>query len=220
MGFGLTFSRGAVVLCGGASRRIGRDKALLPLGDEVMLQRTVRLLREALGCDAVVVVAAARQALPPLPPGVQVIRDEAPSPGPVPAIAAGLAALAGRAQMAFVTGCDAPLLHAAAIGWLFQRLDCARSASSPGEEPDALVLRDADRLYPLAAAYRTSCADGFAQAWAIGEASLRGALASPHLHPLLVDVEELRTVDPQLDLLVNCNTPEEYEAAVKRALSF
>ena len=35
---------GAVVLCGGESRRMGRPKAWLPFGDERMLQRVVRLV--------------------------------------------------------------------------------------------------------------------------------------------------------------------------------
>ena len=39
--------RGAIILCGGASSRMGRDKAWLPFGpDEVMLQRVVRLVGE------------------------------------------------------------------------------------------------------------------------------------------------------------------------------
>lgn len=56
---------GAVVLCGGESRRMGRAKAWLPFGPERMLQRVVRLVREAVG--PVVVVAAPGQECPPCP---------------------------------------------------------------------------------------------------------------------------------------------------------
>ena len=35
--------KGAIILCGGKSSRMGRDKATLPFGPELMLQRVVRL---------------------------------------------------------------------------------------------------------------------------------------------------------------------------------
>ena len=54
-----------VVLCGGRSSRMGRPKAWLPFGRELMLPRVVRLLGEAVG--PVAVVAAPGQDLPPLP---------------------------------------------------------------------------------------------------------------------------------------------------------
>ena len=38
--------RGAIILCGGKSSRMGRDKATLPFGPELMLQRVVRLIGE------------------------------------------------------------------------------------------------------------------------------------------------------------------------------
>ena len=58
---------GAVILCGGESRRMGQPKAWLPFGDERMLQRVVRLVGSAVGMGPIVVVAAPGQELPPLP---------------------------------------------------------------------------------------------------------------------------------------------------------
>src|SRR4051794_36659222 len=63
--------KGAIILCGGKSSRMGRDKATLPFGPERMLQRVVRLLDS----EAIVVVAAPNQSLPELPTGVTVARD-------------------------------------------------------------------------------------------------------------------------------------------------
>ena len=45
-----------IILCGGRSTRMGRDKATLPFGPELMLQRVVRLLGEAV--QRIVIVAA------------------------------------------------------------------------------------------------------------------------------------------------------------------
>src|SRR6516162_8765549 len=87
---------GGIVLCGGRSERMGRPKAWLPFGDELLLPRVVRLLRQAV--DPVVVVAAPDQDVPPLPDGVAVVRDEAKGRGPLQGLAAGLAALRGQAE--------------------------------------------------------------------------------------------------------------------------
>jgi molybdenum cofactor guanylyltransferase len=65
---------GGIVLCGGESRRMGRPKAWLPFAGELMLPRVVRLLGEVVA--PVVVVAAPGQDVPPLPAGVEVVRDE------------------------------------------------------------------------------------------------------------------------------------------------
>src|SRR5579871_4934557 len=82
---------GGIVLCGGRSSRMGRPKAWLPFGDELMLPRVVRVLRAVV--DPVVVVAAPGQDVPPLPPDVEIVRDEIEGKGPLGGLAAGLAAL-------------------------------------------------------------------------------------------------------------------------------
>ncbi len=51
--------RGALILCGGGSRRMGRDKASLPFGGETMLARTMRLVAESVPREQIVLVAAA-----------------------------------------------------------------------------------------------------------------------------------------------------------------
>src|SRR5205807_272847 len=100
-----------VVLCGGRSSRMGRPKAWLPFGGEALLQRVVRRLGEAV--SPVVVVAAPGQELPSLPSEVAIVRDPEEGRGPLQGLAAGLAALAGRADAAYATSCDAPFLRPA-----------------------------------------------------------------------------------------------------------
>jgi CTP:molybdopterin cytidylyltransferase MocA len=59
------------LLAGGAGRRMGRPKALVPLGGELLVRRAVRVLDHA-GCAPLVVVlgAAAADVEPVLPAGV------------------------------------------------------------------------------------------------------------------------------------------------------
>src|SRR5271163_2377121 len=100
---------GGIILCGGQSKRMGKPKAWLPIGGEIMLPRVVRLLREAV--TPVVVVAAPEQDLPPLPGEVIIVRDEEKGRGPLQGLAAGLAALQDLAEAAYATSCDVPFLQ-------------------------------------------------------------------------------------------------------------
>src|SRR4051812_13474329 len=101
---------GGVILCGGKSSRMGYPKALLPFGPELMLQRVVRLLSEVV--SPIVVVAAPRQDLPPLPAAVAVAHDEQEGRGPLQGLLAGLSLLGTLVDAAYVTSCDVPLLEA------------------------------------------------------------------------------------------------------------
>src|SRR5690349_7691008 len=100
-----------IVLCGGQSSRMGKPKAWLPFAGEIMLPRVVRLLAEAV--TPIVVVAAPGQDVPELPAGVDVVRDPERGRGPLQGLAAGLEALTGRADAAYLSSCDVPLLRPA-----------------------------------------------------------------------------------------------------------
>src|SRR5437899_2683322 len=111
---------GGIVLCGGQSSRMGRPKAFLPIAGEIMLPRVVRLLAEVVG--PIVVVAAPDQEVPPLPPGVGIARDEERGRGPLQGLAAGLAALQGRVDAAYLSSCDVPFLRPAFVRRLIDLL--------------------------------------------------------------------------------------------------
>src|SRR5262249_10362062 len=110
---GSTLACGGIVLCGGQSTRMGRPKAWLPFVGEIMLPRVVRLLSEAV--RPLVVVAAPDRAVPPLPGEVRVVHDREKGRGPLQGLAAGLAALRGQVEAAYVSSCDVPLLRPAFV---------------------------------------------------------------------------------------------------------
>lgn len=194
---------GGIVLAGGGSRRMGRSKAMLPFGPERMLQRVVRLLGEA--ADPVVVVAAAAQDLPALPPAVLIARDARPDRGPLEGIAAGLRALQGRAESAYVTACDVPLLAPAMV----------RRVAQLAEGYDAAVPHVAGRDEPLAAVYRTSVLPRVEALLAAGR--LRPVYLFDQVRTRRMSREELVDVDPALDSITGVNTPDDYRAALIRA---
>ena len=117
---------GGIVLCGGQSQRMGQPKAWLAFGGELMLPRVVRLASEVVA--PIVVVAAPDQELPPLPPSVAVVRDARPQRGPLQGVCAGLEALQGRCDAAFLSSCDVPFLQPAFIRRLIELLGDRRIA--------------------------------------------------------------------------------------------
>jgi len=194
---------GGIVLCGGKSERMGRSKAMLRFGPESMLQRVVRLLGEAV--EPVVVVAAAGQELPQLAAAVRVVRDRFPDRGPLEGLRAGLEAIGGQAEAAFVTGCDVPLLKP---GFVRRMIELA-------EGHDVAVPHIERRDQPLAAVYRTSV---LLEVEALLAADrLRPAFLFEQVRTRRITAAQLTDVDPGLHSLANLNSPADYMAALTHA---
>jgi molybdopterin-guanine dinucleotide biosynthesis protein A len=148
----------AIVLAGGASRRMGRDKASLvldPAEGSTLLERTVRAARSA-GADRIVVVGeqptgAATLPTPaptgPSPADVVFVREDPPRSGPVPALDTALTAV--EADWVLVLPCD-----------LARPLEAARElvrAQARRRSPDGVVAVDASgRRQHLTALLRTA----------------------------------------------------------------
>jgi molybdopterin-guanine dinucleotide biosynthesis protein A len=139
---------GALVLAGGASRRMGRDKAWLELDGRPLLLHVIDRL--AVVCERIVVAAAEGQRLPELPAGVVRV-DDPPTlhgRGPLIGVWTGLEVLAqAGVELAYLSSCDAAMLSAVHVRFMLERL-----ASSP--EDEGLVPRDEQGLHPLSAAVR------------------------------------------------------------------
>lgn len=197
--------RGAIILCGGQSNRMGRDKATLPFGPECLLQRVVRLISQVVDQQRIVVVAALEQALPQLLPPVRIARDEHHNRGPLEGLAAGLAVLQEDVDAVYVTSCDVPLMVPAFVNRMFELLD----------DFDIAVPREAQRHHPLAAVYRTTVLPNVRRQLAANQLRLR--LLFDEVRTREVSVETLRSVDPSLSTLANLNHPADYEAALAAA---
>ncbi|MFG2545826.1 NTP transferase domain-containing protein [Streptomyces sp. NPDC048594] len=131
----------AVVLAGGAARRLGgADKPGLRVGGRALLDR---VLAACAGARTTVVVADPRPTARP----VTWAREDPPGGGPLAALAAGLRHT--TAEYVVVLSADLPFLGEPTVA----RLLSALAAS----EADGVLLTDADgRDQPLVAAYRAS----------------------------------------------------------------
>jgi molybdenum cofactor guanylyltransferase len=159
----------------------------------------------------VLVVRAPGQRLPALPPHVEVVEDPAEGLGPVQGLAAGLAALTGRAGIAFVSATDMPFLHPAFVRRVLR-------AVADGADVGLPVARGHPQ--PLAAAYRVALAPVAARL--IGQQRLRPAALFGECRVDRLDEAALRAdpvlaaLDPDLDSVVNVNSPGDYSSARAR----
>lgn len=192
-----------IVLCGGQSKRMGRPKAWLPFGAEMLLPRVVRLLREVL--EPVLVVAAPGQDMPPVPPDVSIVRDEEKGRGPLQGLAAGLKALGGKADAAYLSSCDVPFLKPAFVKRMIELLgDRAICVPKVGEFH-----------HPLAAVYRVEVLPVARRL--LTENRLRPVFLFDAVPTRIVEASELADIDPDFQSLRNLNTPEDYRAALRDA---
>jgi molybdopterin-guanine dinucleotide biosynthesis protein A len=181
---------------------MGQAKEMLPFGQETMLGRVARLLGEAV--ETTVVVAAPGQELPELPSSVILAHDRRPDRGPLEGLAAGLEVLGDRAEVVFLSGCDAPLLVPELVRRMFEL--------SAGYQ--IVVPHVGGRDHPLAAVYRTTLLPEV-------EALLAADMLRPaHLFDRVgtrrITAEELADSDPGLGSLENVNSPEDYREMLKR----
>lgn len=198
---------GGILLCGGKSSRMGYPKALLPFGEELMLQRVARILSSVV--SPLVVVAAEGQELPPCPGNPHVVRDECPERGPLEGLRAGLKAIAPLADAAYVTSVDVPLLVPAFVRQMIGELGDADIAV-PVEEQDGKLFH-----HPLAGVYRTRVVPSLETL--LAEDRLRMVFLFDAVTTRRVPVDQLRSVDPELCSLRNLNRPEDYAAALAAA---
>lgn len=161
----------AIVLAGGRSQRMGEPKALLDWHGRPLVEHVVAQV--AAGVDGpVVVVHAPNQAFATCGVGlagidVEQMIDEVEGRGPLQGLASGLAALGGRADVAFVCAVDLPFIDAGFIRTLLGAL---------GEEHDAVLPVHDGIPHPLAAVYRVALAPIVARLLDEGERRA-GALA-------------------------------------------
>ncbi|HZC07374.1 MAG TPA: molybdenum cofactor guanylyltransferase [Ktedonobacterales bacterium] len=198
-----------VALAGGASRRMGHDKARLLIGGEPLLGRAVARLRRALA----VVIVVGNPALVSLVPETRIVADAWPGRGPLGALVTALEATetteAPDAEWALLVACDMPFTQPALVR------EIARLAlTTPAI--DAVALRGPRGLEPLHAAYHRRCLPLARARLAAGDDnSLQGLLATLRVREVTPD--DARRFDPFARSAFNANTPEEWSRALRLA---
>ena len=185
-----------LLLTGGRSRRMGRDKASRAVDGRPLGMRPV----EALGALVEEVVVAGHPV-----PGLRgrVVADTVAGAGPLGGVVAGLGA--ARTPLALAVACDMPTLVPAVAALLLARL---------GEHPELLAAccEGPRGLEPLPLALRAAAVTPLGAALARGERALRTALVGLRLG--IVAEAAWRGVDPEGRCFANWNRPEEVGGAI------
>lgn len=189
-----TFPRdaSAIVMAGGDSRRMGRDKALLPIDGEPMISRILRQLKPTF--NKVLVSAAKPDAFSF--PGIDVVADEAPGAGPLMALVSALEK--SETDLNFVMPCDIPDPPPHLI------VSLLRAAK---EAEIAVPVNDSGQLEPLFAVYRKSVLPSAREALARGARRVISFYDKHVVKQIVLDRETA---------LLNLNTMDDYLARMKR----
>ncbi len=193
----------AFILAGGASSRMGRDKALLPFGGEPLILKTARLL-EALVRDVTVIGEPSRYA----ELGIRALPDRfvGAKPGEraqTPLVGIVTALSAGEARSNLMLACDLPYLTAEWLDWLIDR------AEKSGAQ--ILMPRTENGIEPLAAVYQRECLAPILGAWEKGVRSVKDAVSQLRIESC--SENEWASLDPSRRVLKNMNRPEDYQEA-------
>ena len=195
---------GGIVLAGGASTRLGADKATLDWHGFLLYERVARLLARGLGGGPIVVVDRFGSGLSG-PDWLERTTDSEPDAGPLVGLLAGFEALAGRVDSAVVVPCDLPLLHPAVVRTL------AQSLASGQFDVAAPMSQTEDRVLPLPGAWSLGATEAIRRALAAGQRSparvAEGLRCSPLTLASLADDPEVSQSDPDLDSLRDIDTP-------------
>jgi len=180
-----------VILAGGESTRMGKNKAFIEINGQRIIDRTVSLFREIF--DDVLLVT--NRPLDYLELNVKIVTDLIPGKGSLGGVFTGL--FFSCSPKAFFVGCDMPFLDRRVIQYF---LSLAQTA-------DIVVQKTKDYWQPLHAIYPRTLLKPIERLFQQGELTIFKAYQGIKVRE--VTGEELKPYDPDLHTLSNINTPEE-----------
>jgi molybdopterin-guanine dinucleotide biosynthesis protein A len=195
------------VLAGGASRRFGRDKALVEFDGEPLIARLCRALQSATGAPVRIIGDAEKYSQL----GVECVPDRWPGEGPLGGIITALMAnIASRDpahpnSWSLIVGCDMPFLTAEWLSHLAKR-----TTTSPAE---VIVPKSTYGLEPLCASWRASSLPVLTHVFEGGVRRVTDAMQNISMEVL--DATDWKRFDNNDRLFWNMNRPADYEEAIR-----
>jgi len=187
-----------IILAGGKSQRMGKDKAFIRFHGETLVSRILDRL-EGLAEEVIVIAPRSPENLPR---GVQFAPDLLPGRGPLGGLYTALSVASH--QIIAVVACDMPFVNAKLLA--YQR-DILLS-----EDLDVVVPSSEKGLEPLHAIYRkNSCLPRVRKTLEAGKGQLISWFPSVKVH--ILAPEESNTYDRRGLIFLNVNTPEELSKA-------
>ena len=197
----IMFSTAGIILAGGRSTRMGRDKASLPLPNDskVTFVEHLASLLAAQCSEVVLVVRNAEQMALYKHLTISIVADKTPDIGPLMGLYTGLYNIS--TNHALVTAVDMPFVQPEMIAFLLSQTRDDLSLLVP-------VVNDIPQV--LFAVYPRSVLPLIKERLHAGRRDPRSLLNAAPVHYL--GEAQLREIDAQLRSFVNLNTPEDYSA--------
>ncbi len=192
-----------IVLAGGRSHRLGRDKALENIGGQSLIRRVIDRISQVADDVAVVVAERAQARALPLESRHRVVVDRYPGGGPLGGIFSGLSA--AQHQWAVAVACDLPFLN----------LDLVRRMLALREGADVVVPVVRGYLEPTHAIYSKACLPFMEQRLVAGDFKI--ILFYDKVRVVYLPEEEVVSLDPDYLSFFNINTPDDLERALALA---
>ena len=189
-----------IVLAGGRSRRLGRNKAVELLGGKPLVLRVIDRLADVVDQTVVVVADLEQAERLPLPDSTLVVADAYPDCGSLGGIFTGLSAAA--ADWGLVVACDMPFLN--------RRL--LRHILDQRGGYDAVVPVLDGRPEPTHAAYSKACLSPMERRLRARELKIAGFFDDVRIRP--VPETEVDEIDPNRLSFLNVNTADDLERAL------
>ena len=189
-----------IVLAGGLSRRLGRDKAVEPIDGEPLISRVIRRLEELTDEIVVVVNNSARGGQLPLPDTAKVAVDIYPYSGSLGGIFSGLSN--AKNDWGFVVACDMPFLDSDLIA----RMLTLR------HNHDAIVPMLGGYPEPTHSAYSKACLPHIERRLKSNQLRIAGFFDDVRVR--FLSEEEVNQYDPEHLSFFNVNTPDDLARAV------
>ena len=180
-----------LVLCGGVSTRMGREKALISVGGRPLVLHVAGLLEQA--ADPVLLASGGPGRLGSL--GYGEVHDAASGSGPLGGLVGGLAAS------------PHPLVAVVAVDMPFASPALFKLLATLHEDEEAVVPRTESGPQPLHAVYATTALPKLRAALLEGRLALRAVLSD--LYARWVEEKEWITADPSGRFAVNVNRQED-----------
>jgi molybdopterin-guanine dinucleotide biosynthesis protein A len=190
-----------IILGGGQSRRMGRDKRRLHWEGEPFLDRVCRLMN-SLFVEVLVVTAQEGYDCSHLP--VRLVTDKIPEKGSLGGLYTGL--IEAKNSLSFVVACDMPFLIQESISRL-----CLEPVS------DVLMVKLSTGMQPLHARYSKRCAPVIEQMIHEGDLKIQNLVSCSDLTVKIVEETLFDDIDPFRLSFGNINTPADLEFARKRS---
>jgi molybdenum cofactor guanylyltransferase len=184
-----------VILAGGKSRRMGRDKAFLPFGKGLLIERVIEVIQQV--TDDIILITNTPEQYQRF--GLPMFADVIIEAGSLGGIYTGL--MSAKTPYSLCLACDMPFVKPE-----FLRFLCETAA-----EADVVIPKNAEDFQPLCAVYAQTCREPIRQRIEAGRLKITGFFDQVRVR--VVEGGLLARYDPHDVMFFNANTPEEYAKA-------